>query len=263
MSTLGIVTARSGSKGLKDKNIRLLNGKPLMAYAVESALASRYITEVMVSTDSADYADIAKKYGAVVPFLRSAENSTDAARTIDIVAEVLAGYGELGKSFDDIIVLQPTSPLRTTADIDRAFSVFYEKGADSVVSVCECEHSPLLANTLPEDLGMYHFIDDTRLGRRQDLERYYRLNGAIYISKVQVLMKTRTFYGRRSYAYVMEQSRSVDIDTELDLLSAEFLMRRRMQGDRREIDVCDHVPLCAEDRTEQISAPKGTGSGGL
>ena len=158
MSTLGIITARSGSKGIKDKNIKQLNGKPLMAYTIESALQSHYIDETMVSTDSEIYASIAKEYGANVPFIRSSKNATDMAKSMDVVFEVLDEYERRGKSFDNIVVLQPTSPLRTYINIDEAFKLFYEKVADSVVSVCECEHSPLICNTLPTDLNLLSFV---------------------------------------------------------------------------------------------------------
>ena len=139
MKTLGVIPARSGSKEVKDKNIRLLNGKPMIAYTIENALQSQYIDEVMVSTNSNQYAEIAKAYGADVPFLRSERNSTDVANSLDVVFEVLDEYKKLGKYFDNIVVLQVTSPLRTFRNIDEAFHIFFEKEADSVVSVCECE----------------------------------------------------------------------------------------------------------------------------
>lgn len=226
MRTLGIITARSGSKGIKDKNIRELVGMPLIAYTIKSALQSHSIDEVMVSTDSDAYAAIARDYGANVPFLRSKENATDTAGTIDVIFEVLHEYENLERYYDNIVLLQPTSPLRTARNIDEAFKLFYEKSADSVVSVCECEHSPLLCNTLPEDLNMSKFIRYGNKVRRQDFPTYYRLNGAIYISKVSILREKRSFYGENSYAYIMEQSESIDIDTELDFEYAQILMKR-------------------------------------
>lgn len=228
MSNLAIITARSGSKGIKDKNIRMLNGKPLMAFTIESAKKSKFIDEVMVSTDSQEYAAAAKEYGASVPFLRSKENSSDTASSIDVILEVLDGYQKLGKTFDRFVLLQPTSPLRTEQNIDRAFQLFEEKGADSVVSVCECEHSPLLSNTLPADLNMHGFIKSENNVRRQELKTCYRLNGAIYISKVSTFLQIRTFYGNNSYAYIMEQNESIDIDSELDFQIAELLLRNQL-----------------------------------
>ncbi len=228
MSNLAIITARSGSKGIKDKNIRLLNGKPLMAYTIESARKSQFIDEVMVSTDSEVYAAIAKEYGAEVPFLRSRETSTDTASSKDVILEVLSEYNKRGKRYDQFVMLQPTSPLRTEQNIDRAFQLYWEKKADSVVSVCECEHSPLLSNTLPADCNMFGFIESENNVRRQDLKTYYRLNGAIYISKVSTFLQIQTFYGKNSYAYIMEQCQSIDIDSELDFKIAELFMETNM-----------------------------------
>lgn len=149
MRSIAIIPARSGSKGLPDKNIRPLNGKPLLAYSIEAALASGLFDTVHVSTDSERYADIARQYGADEPFLRSAETSSDTASSEDAIREVLRRYEEMGQRFDAFMLLQPTSPLRTADDIRAAFGVMEEKQAESVVSVCEVEHSPLWCNTLP------------------------------------------------------------------------------------------------------------------
>ncbi len=227
MNTLAVITARSGSKGIKNKNIRQLNGKPLIAYTIESALQSHYIDEVMVSTDSDVYADIAKKFGAVVPFLRSNRNSEDMSKSVDVLLEVLDEYEKREKYFDNIVMLQPTSPLRTYKNLNEAFDLFYEKNADSVVSVCECEHSPLLSGILPDDWSLFEFIKSENNLRRQELQKFYRLNGAIYISKVTTLKKLGSFYGKNSYAYIMKQSESIDIDTELDFEYADFLLKRQ------------------------------------
>lgn len=227
MNTLAVITARSGSKGIKNKNIRQLNCKPLIAYTIESALQSHYIDEVMVSTDSDVYADIAKKFGAVVPFLRSNRNSEDMSKSVDVLLEVLDEYEKREKYFDNIVMLQPTSPLRTYKNLNEAFDLFYEKNADSVVSVCECEHSPLLSGILPDDWSLFEFIKSENNLRRQELQKFYRLNGAIYISKVTALKEIRSFYGENSYAYIMKQRESIDIDTELDFEYADFLLKRQ------------------------------------
>ena len=227
MSVLGVITARSGSKGIRDKNIRELNGKPLIAYTIESALQSHYIDEVMVSTDSDVYADIAKKFGAVVPFLRSNRNSEDMSKSVDVLLEVLDEYEKREKYFDNIVMLQPTSPLRTYKNLNEAFDLFYEKNADSVVSVCECEHSPVVSGILPDDWSLFEFIKSENNLRRQELQKFYRLNGAIYISKVTALKEIRSFYGENSYAYIMKQRESIDIDTELDFEYADFLLKRQ------------------------------------
>ena len=170
MSNLAIIPARSGSKGIKNKNIYPLDGKPMLAYTIENTLRSRYVDEVMVSTDSTIYASIAKAYGAKVPFLRSAGTSTDTAKSMDVIFEVLERYDRIGHHFDNVVFLQPTSPLRTCRNIDDAFELFKEKNADSVVSVCECEYSPLLSNTLPADFNLSGFIKSGNDLRRQELK---------------------------------------------------------------------------------------------
>ena len=137
MSNIAIIPARSGSKGLKDKNIKELCGKPLFAYSIEAALKSSCFDEVMVSTDSEKYAEIARRYGASVPFLRSVSTSSDIASSWDMVDEVLAGYRDLGREFETFCLLQPTSPLRTAKDIIAAYKLYNDKASFSVVSVCE------------------------------------------------------------------------------------------------------------------------------
>lgn len=225
MNTLGVITARSGSKRIRDKNIRELSGKPLIVYTIEAALKCRYIDRVMVSTDSDLYAGIARENGAEVPFLRGDKNAGDTAESIDVLLEVLDEYEKHGQYYQTVVLLQPTSPLRTYTNLDEAFQLFYDKKADSLVSVCECEHNPLLSNTLPDDLNMYGFIKNSYRG--QELKKYYRLNGAIYISKVDKLRQIHSFYGEKSYAYIMERNESIDIDTEQDLEFTEFLMNRK------------------------------------
>ncbi|MBR5565691.1 MAG: acylneuraminate cytidylyltransferase family protein [Roseburia sp.] len=221
MKNLAVITARSGSKGLKDKNIKLLKGKPLMAYSIEAALETGLFDCVHVSTDSEQYAQIAREYGADVPFLRDAELATDKAGTWETIRAVVRKYAELGKTFETVTLLQPTSPLRDAEDIRLAFRVFETKGADSVVSVCEVDHSPKICNTLGEGDSMEGFIDTSSVGRRQDLGKYYRINGAIYIQTTEVLMNEKDLYGPKSYAYVMDKVHSVDIDDAFDFMVAE------------------------------------------
>lgn len=227
MSNIAVITARSGSKGVKDKNIRQLEGKPLLAYTVEAALRSGCFDCVHVSTDSEEYAQIAKAYGADVPFLREASLATDTAGTWDVLRACVEQYDRLGQKFDTVTLLQPTSPLRDVLDIQKAFQIFEEKHAQSVVSVCEVEHSPMLCNTLGTDGSMDGFVDLNKVGRRQDMETYYRLNGAIYIQTTKLLMEQGNLYGSGAYAYVMSQEHSIDIDTELDFLIAETILKFR------------------------------------
>ena len=226
MKNIAIIPARSGSKGVKDKNIRNLNGKPLMAYTIEAAINSDEFDEIMVSTDSEKYAQIAKEYGANVPFLRSEKTASDTASSWDMVEEVLAGYKNLGLEFDTFCLLQPTSPLRTRDDIKAAYKLYRERANFAVVSVCEAEHSPLWCGHLPENQEFIDFVDQENMKQRQAGRRYYRLNGAIYIVDIEKFKVDKFLYHSGSFAYIMPQERSVDIDTEIDFKLAELLSNK-------------------------------------
>lgn len=227
MKHLAVIPARSGSKGLRDKNVKVLNDKPMMAYTIEAALKAGVFDVVHVSTDSQDYAQIARTYGADVPFLRDKALATDGAGTWDAVKWTLESYARAGEEFCLVTLLQPTSPLRTADDIRAAQRIFGEKDADAVVSVCEMEHSPLWSNTLPGDGNMDGFLKDARGQRRQGLSTYYRINGAVYMLKVSLLQEEpMNLYGKNTYAYIMPKERSVDIDDEYDFAVAEAILTR-------------------------------------
>ncbi|MDI3473276.1 MAG: CMP-N,N-diacetyllegionaminic acid synthase [Thermotogaceae bacterium] len=227
---LALIPARGGSKGLKDKNIRLLNNKPLLAYTIEAAKESGIFDRIIVSTDSEKIAAVALKYGAEVPFMRPKELATDTASSMDVLIHTIKLLQESGDIYDYVVLLQPTSPLRTSQDIVEAANLLIKKNANSVVSVCRVEHSPLWSNTLPEDLSLKDFIrPEIKNLRRQDLPIFYRLNGAIYIAKVSYILETKDFFGQGSYAYIMPVNRSVDIDTEFDLALAEVLLQHEKQ----------------------------------
>ena len=155
---LGLIPARGGSKGLPRKNIKLLLGKPLIAWTIEQALASKYLDKVVVSTDDEEIAKISKKYGAEVPFIRPKELATDKTKGIDVVLHTIRWMEENGKSYDFLMLLQSTSPLRTFEDMDKAIELLFLKKAKAIVSVCEVEHHPYWSNTLPEDGCMKNFI---------------------------------------------------------------------------------------------------------
>lgn len=222
---IAIIPARSGSKGLRNKNIREFNGKPLMAYTIEAALKSKMFRDVVVSTDSLEYKRIAESYGADVPFLRNEELSTDSASTIDVVEDLLSKMHESGKDYEAFMILQPTSPLRDENHIIEAVKLFNNKNADSVVSMCECEHSPLLTKQLDETRSLDGFLNDLDKYRRQDFNKFYRLNGAIYLLNVEYFLKYKNFYKENSYAFIMEKSKSIDIDDINDFKYAEFLIK--------------------------------------
>ena len=218
---LAIIPARSGSKGLKDKNIKNLKGKPLLAYTIEAARACMFFDRVIVSTDSEKYAQIAKNYGADVPFLRTAINSSDNANSWDVAKEVLS---KLEEKYDVIVWLQPTSPLRTAEDITKAIDLFFEKEADTLFSVCETQHPMFWCNTLDETLSAKDFIKQEFHKPRQQLPKSYTLNGAIYVVKTACL-KNLNLYSDKGFVYIMDKKHSIDIDTEIDFKLAELLLK--------------------------------------
>ncbi|WP_300386274.1 acylneuraminate cytidylyltransferase family protein [Clostridium sp.] len=225
MKNIAIIPARSGSKGLKDKNIKLLKGKPLIAYTIEEARESNLFDEIFVSTDSEEYAEVARSFGASVPFLRNKELSSDTASSWDVIKDSLINYKKLGKEFDTVTLLQPTSPLRKAEDIRKAYEKMKTKNANSIVSVCEVDHSPLWCNTLPDDNSLEKFLNNDLIKKpRQKLDTYYRINGAIYIVKTNYLISCGNIYDNKCYAIIMKKENSIDIDDELDFKIAEALI---------------------------------------
>jgi CMP-N-acetylneuraminic acid synthetase len=174
---LAVIPARGGSKRLPRKNVLDLAGKPLIAWTIEAAKQSKYIDHFVVSTDDQEITDVSKQFGAEV-LTRPGELATDTASSVDVV---LHSINAQQKQYDYVILLQPTSPLRTAQHIDEAIELLFEKNANAIISVCETDHSPLWSNTLHEDGNMDNFIREEVKGKRsQDLPTYYRLNGAIF-----------------------------------------------------------------------------------
>ncbi len=224
---LAVIPARSGSKGLANKNIRELNGKPLLAYSIEAAKESGLFDAIHVSTDSEEYSRIAKEYGADQPFLRDAYNSGDASSTWDAVKEVVHKYEQIGQIFDICVLLQPTSPLRDANDIVASYDLYRHKRAVSVVSVTEVEHPIQWCFALDESFAMTDFANSPyKNSRRQELEKHYRENGAIYIVDIKALLgQNFDFYSNSCFAYIMDGCKSIDIDSLTDFRIAEILMR--------------------------------------
>jgi len=222
MNNIAIIPARSGSKGLKDKNIKKLNGIPLIGYSIKAAKESGRFSHIMVSTDSGKYAGIAKELGAEVPFMRSPETSSDKAGSWDVVKEVLLGYEE---QFDTVCLLQPTSPLRKSTDIIDAYNELEEKNADAITGVCQMDHSPLWATPLDETLSLSSLRKQLADVPRQMLKTYYRINGALYIRKICYKNGDVQILDKKEYAYIMDRKRSVDIDTIDDFRYADYIIR--------------------------------------
>jgi CMP-N-acetylneuraminic acid synthetase len=221
---LAIIPARSGSKRLPRKNILDLAGKPLIAWTIEAALESKYIDRIVVSTDSKEISSISRKYGADVPFMRPDELATDETTSIDVVLHQLDQLEECNDSYSYVILLQPTSPLRTAENIDESVELLKSRNSDAVISVCKVEHSPLWCNTIPADGSLLNFLDDSILNKRsQDLNQYYRLNGAIYLCNIKLLKKEKNFFLKsNSIAYKMNEEQSIDIDSKNDFMCASM-----------------------------------------
>lgn len=223
-----IIPARGGSKRLPRKNVKSLQNKPLIAWTIEAASRSKYIDSVVVSTDDQEIKQVAENSGASVPFIRPDNLSNDTASSFDVIKHAIK-FLNIDRPHHLIVLLQPTSPLRTTEEIDSALEFFDFKKAAGVVSISECEHSPLWSNKLPEGNSLANFIRNEVKGKRsQDLPKYYRLNGSIYIYEVEQLLKNdHIFYNEQVYGFETDALSSIDIDTELDFLIAEAIMRAK------------------------------------
>jgi len=222
---LAIIPARGGSKRLPNKNILPLAGKPMLVWTIESAIQSKYLDEIVLSTDSDDIIKVAGNY-KIKTIKRPLELASDAAKTVDVVKHVIEN---IDKKYDFIVLLQPTSPLRTSTHIDEAIEQLIKLNADAIISVTEADHSPLWCNILPENLSMENFIsEDIKHKRIQELPKFYRLNGAIYICKTEKLIEENTFFLKKNvYAYIMDKKSSIDIDEELDFKLAEIILKEK------------------------------------
>ena len=228
-----MITARGGSKGLPGKNVRMLSGKPLIAHtSLAAKQLGKRISQLVLSTDSQEIADIGREWGAEVPFLRPADLARPETSSLDTVLHCLEQL-EVGKGrrYEWVLLLQPTSPLRTGADIAAALDLAETEDVTSVIGVTEANDShPLLLRTIEGGLLRPYLNGEPQPQRRQDLTPdVYRMNGAIYLTRRETLLHERSFYGQRPRAYVMPRERSVDIDDELDFVIAECIHGRLLQ----------------------------------
>lgn len=221
---LAIIPARGGSKRLPRKNVLDLAGKPLVAWTIEAGLRSKYVDRVVVSSDDNEILKISRHFGASV-IQRPDILASDTATSFNAIKHAI---DHIGGEYDYIVLLQPTSPFRNEKHIDEAVELLVSKNAEAIIGVCEVEHSPLWSNTLGDKLsmeGFLHKVDSSK--RSQDLEAYYRLNGAIYICERNRLLGEKTFFLKNNiYAYIMERESSIDIDEEIDFQFSCFMMER-------------------------------------
>ena len=212
---LAIIPARAGSKRLPNKNILDLAGKPMIVWTIEAAKASKYIDTIVVTSDSSTILKIANELSVGI-VERPEVLASDTASTFDVVQHAV---GHLKKRFDYIILLQPTSPLRSEKHIDEAIELLIKKNANAIISVCKTSHTPNWSNTLPKNGSLANFLNSESVNKRsQDYDEFYRLNGAIYICKIESLLKNKSLFLRESiFAYIMNRKSSIDIDESIDL----------------------------------------------
>jgi len=224
---LAIIPARSGSKGLPGKNIKLLCGKPLIAWSIDAGLKSRYIDKMVVSTDAEEVRMVALEHGACAPFLRPKELATDTSTSFDVLTHAIEVLAQDGNRFDIIVLLEPTSPLRDVSDIDEALERMLMKDADSTVSVCAAETvHPVFMFHLGHDLLLAPYQNEGfKVLRRQDLSDVYFLDGTVYASKIESLLLAKTFCQHNTVAHVVPKWKSLEIDDEIDFVMVEAIMK--------------------------------------
>lgn len=218
---LAVIPARGGSKRLPRKNLLELDGKPLVSWSIDAAKKSKYIDKTVVSSDDKQILELASKKEVDI-IVRPDELSSDTATTFDAIKHAIETISE---KYEYLVLLQPTSPLRTEEHIDEAIELLVSKNADAVISVCEVEHSPLWVNTLPENGDMSDFLsDEVKNKRSQDLGTYYRLNGAIYICRTDRLLEDKSFFIKENiFSYKMDRESSIDIDEKVDFEIAKVI----------------------------------------
>ncbi|MDP7367439.1 MAG: acylneuraminate cytidylyltransferase family protein [Candidatus Pacebacteria bacterium] len=223
---LAVITARGGSKGIPGKNIKILGDKPLIAYTIEVAKKSDLISNLIVSTDDEETADISKRYEADVPFIRPEELSQDDTPHLLVMQHAIKFMEDkLGITFDYVVILQPTSPFRTKEDLDNTIQKLIDTSADSAVSLVEIEENhPMKIKKIEGNRVLPYSVEEVFGTRRQDLPVAYKRNSAVYVMKRDLIMKDNELYGAYITGHIVPKERSIDIDTPLDWIKAEYML---------------------------------------
>ena len=222
------ICARGGSKGVKNKNIKLINGKPLIAYTIEQAKVSKLFEHIVISTDSDDIAKIAQEYGAEVFFKRSSQMASDIAGKLDVIRDAFVrSEAHYDETYDYLIDLDVTAPLRIVDDILNAFNQFLENKNDNLITAMPSRRSPYFNLVEVDKNGKVSLSKalDSSIVRRQDTPKSYDMNASIYIWKRDIILTKKSLFLEKTGLYIMPEERSIDIDTELDYKIVEILMR--------------------------------------
>lgn len=225
---LGLILARGGSKGIKNKNIKRFCNKPLIYWTIKKALKSKMLTDIILSTDSSKIALFGKKFGANVPFLRPKKYASDKSSSIDAIEHAINFLKRSGKNYDYIFLLEPTSPFRDHNDIDRSIKKILSTNAEALISICKTEkHNPLfLFRRKDNDLLIAVEKSRKKYLRRQELSPVYFIDGSIYISKIKTLLSKRTFCHSKTIGFELPKWKSIEIDDTLDWILAETIHKK-------------------------------------
>jgi CMP-N-acetylneuraminic acid synthetase len=227
MNILGVITARGGSKGVPNKNIKLLDGKPLIAYTINGAKKSKFITDLIVSTDSEEIASICREHGAVVPFTQPAELAQDTSGHLEVM-QYAVKFMEKQKNitYNYAVIFQPTSPFRTVEDIDKTIEKIIEHDADSAFSMYEIEKSqhPIKVKKMEGDTVLPYCMEEQIGTHRQDFPVAYKRSGAVYVTKRDLLINDNKLFGEFNVGHIVPAERSIDIDSHFDWLKAEYML---------------------------------------
>lgn len=229
---LGIVLARAGSKGLPGKNWKPLMGKPLVEYAIEAGLNSKYIDDVVISTDCEQCIKIARNLGIEIPFRRPNELSSDGVSSADVIAHALDFLNASGRFYEMFVLLEPTSPLRDAFDVDEALEMMTNGGHESLVSVCQAEdqHPSFMFNIQADDTLIPWSGDKFVPLRRQELQATYYLDGSVYASTTDTFLEKRTFCHSKTGAYIMPKWKAYEVDDIWDFICIEAIMKYRQEN---------------------------------
>lgn len=222
---LAIIPARGGSKGILNKNLKIVNNKPLIQYTIDEALKSKYIDKIVVSTDSEEIGRVAKRLGASFPFKRPKELAEDTSKTIDAIVYTIDKLKEEKLLYDYVLTLQPTQPLRKAFHIDEAIEKVIDAGEDSLISISEVDDHPVLMKTINASGYLENLLGGRADARRQDFSKIYKVDGLIYINKIDDNLNNKTSLNDNKLPYIIDKKYNLDIDEPMDLLILESILK--------------------------------------